>query len=173
MNLMLLKQNDTIFTTINTIGEVASKIRFISHELHPPLLKNQAFCIIIQDYINHIFNPTDLTLSTTILPKTKINKLPLSTQLTIYRIAQELCSNIKKHAKASNVNFQLIAHKNDLSLIIEDNGVGFTTSNNILERHTGLTLIKEKLKVIDGELEIDSQKGKGCAIYIFIPIKNN
>ena len=170
MNLMQLKKSDIITKIIAEVGEIASTIRFISHDLHPPLLKTQAFCVVIQDYLSHIFNNTGLELSITLLPKADINNLTLNTQLTLYRIIQELCANIINHSKASKVSFQLIAHTNDISLIIEDDGIGFTISYSTLKKHTGLTLIKERLKIIDGELEIDSHKDKGSAIYIFIPI---
>ena len=169
MNLMQLKKDSSITKIINDIGAIATTSRFISHELHPPLLNSQTFCIVIQDYLNHIFNNTDIELNTTILPRAEVNKLELNTQLTLYRIIQELCSNIKNHSKARKVNFQLLAHANDINLIIEDDGIGFRVSNTTLKTNKGLMLIKERLKIIDGEIEIDSQVNKGCTIYIFIP----
>ena len=169
MNLMQLKKDPIITKIIDKLGSIASASRFISHDLHPPLLQSQTFCVVIEDYLSHIFNNTDLELCTTLLPKAEINKLAINTQLTLYRIIQELCSNIKNHSKASKVSFQLLAHTDDISLIIEDDGIGFTASNATLKTNRGLTLVKERLKIIDGEIEIDSQANKGCTIYIFIP----
>jgi len=169
MNLMHIKPDNIITKIIDDIGKASSGVRFVSHDLHPPLLQSQTFCIILQDYLNHIFSNTDLELSLTMLPKAKINNLNLEIQLTLYRIIQELCANIKNHAKASKINFQLLAHTNDINLIIEDNGVGFTVSNTTLKTNKGLALIKERLRIIDGEIEIDSQNDNGCTVYIFIP----
>ncbi len=170
MNLMQLKKNKVLTDIIEDVGEIATTTRFISHDLHPPLLTNENYCNIIQDYLQHIFNNTNTKIAITLLPEKKINTLNLDIQLTAYRAIQELCTNIKNHAKASSVNFQLLAHSNEINLIIEDNGVGFTQSNATLKTNKGITLIKERLKIIDGELEIDSQIGKGTTIYVFIPI---
>ena len=172
INLMQLKEDKTINSIINQLGEIASTSRQISHDLHPPLLSSQDFCEIIEDYLSHIFNNTDLALNTIIIPEEKINALDLNIQLTIYRIIQELCNNIKQHSQASKVSFQLLSHTNDISLIIEDNGVGFTINKETLKQNKGIQLIKEQLKIIDGELEIDSPEGVGCTIYVFIPTNN-
>jgi signal transduction histidine kinase len=172
MNLMQLKEDEIITKIIDEVGGVATANRYISHDLNPPLLKSQSFCVITEDYLSHIFNNTDIELIITLLPKGKINKLDLDVQLTLYRIIQELCSNVKRHSKATKVNFQLLAHSNEINLIIEDNGIGFTPSNATLKNHKGLQLIKERLIIVDGELEIDSQKDDGCIIYVFIPINN-
>jgi len=169
MSLIQVKEDPIITDIIDSLAEISSNSRFISHDLHPPLLTSQTFCVIIQDYLNHIFNNTDLELSITMLPRAKINKLVLNTQITIYRIIQELCVNIKNHANAKKVSIQLLAHANDINLIIEDDGIGFTASNTTLKTNRGLILIKERLKIIDGEMEIDSKKNKGCTVYIFIP----
>ena len=172
MNLMQLKEDVIMTKIIDEVGDVATTNRYISHDLNPPLLKSESFSIITEDYLSHIFNNTDIELTITMLPKGKINKLDLDVQLTLYRIIQELCSNVKRHSKATKVNFQLLAHSTDINLIIEDNGVGFNPSNTTLKKHKGLQLIKERLIIIDGELEIDSQKDDGCTIYVFIPTNN-
>ena len=169
INLMQLEEEEELSQIIKDIAEIAETTRFISHDLHPPLINSQTFCIVIQDYLNHIFNNTDIDLNITILPKKKINNLNVNIQLTLYRIIQELCSNIKNHSKANHVTFQLLDHANEINLILEDNGVGFVYNNTALKKHRGLTLIKERLKIIDGEMEVDCSNKNGTTIYVYVP----
>jgi two-component system, NarL family, sensor kinase len=169
INLMQISEDAEMNRIIESIGEIAKTSRFISHDLHPPLLESSDFCSLITDYLNHFFNNYEIEITTTLLPENKINALASNIQLILYRIIQELCSNIKSHSKASKIDFQLIAHTNDINLVIEDNGIGFETKNISLKPHKGIPLIKEQLKVIGGEIEIESTKKQGSAIYIFIP----
>lgn len=165
INLMQLKENQSLKNIIKKVGEIAEKTRQISHNLHPPLLKSQAFSDIIQDYLNHIFNNTNVSLQVTILPEDKINILNEEIQLSIYRIIQDLCSNIIENSEISNVNFQLLAHEKDINLVIEDDRKTNLNSKDKID------LIEERLKIIDGEIETDNLTNSGYTTFIFIPIK--
>lgn len=97
-------------------------------------------------------------------------------QLTLLRIIQEACSNSLKHANAENVNVCLNYKDNSLVLFIEDDGNGFDMSS--IPEHTrddnsgfGLSMMKERVYLLSGKLEMESEVGKGCKIIVEIPIK--
>lgn len=98
------------------------------------------------------------------------HRLPLNLEISIYRIIQELISNILKHAKASEISIQLLKSKTGLNLIVEDNGVGFDS----LQKRTGMGLknIASRVDGLNGGLQIDSVLNIGTTITIDIPIEN-
>jgi signal transduction histidine kinase len=91
-----------------------------------------------------------------------------STDLALLRIAQEALHNIKKHARAQNVNITLSYMPDALALDVADDGKGFDATR--LNRHGfGLTSMRERAEELDGELTIESEPGKGTKIAVLIP----
>ena len=89
-------------------------------------------------------------------------------EIQIFRIIQELLTNIIKHAQATEAIVQFSEHENKLNIIVEDNGKGFNIEAN---RHgVGLTNIEKRVEKIDAELVIDSGSGNGTTIILNIPL---
>lgn len=98
------------------------------------------------------------------------NRLEGSLEITIFRIIQELITNIVKHAKATEAGINITQHDDTLSIIIEDNGKGFYFSKYIDKDGMGLSSIDRRVEHLEGTLEIDSSPGKGTTILIDIPL---
>lgn len=95
---------------------------------------------------------------------------------TIYRIVQEIFSNIAKHANATRVWFNFHIFEKEILFRISDDGKGFDLINNIndpkkkLEGGFGLEGIKERLQLVNGTININSALGEGTNIEIKIPL---
>jgi signal transduction histidine kinase len=95
----------------------------------------------------------------------------LSTEIetTLYRIAQEALNNVAKHAKASNVAVLLERRPEHISLVIEDDGVGFDSSGPSRPSHGfGLLGMQERAALVGANLEIESEPGAGTSILVRI-----
>jgi len=90
-------------------------------------------------------------------------------ELHVYRIVLELLNNVIKHAQASQANIQLMLIDKHLSLIVEDNGVGFNPENT-LNSGIGIISVKSRVEALLGKMQIDSMKHRGTSITIEIPI---
>jgi len=88
--------------------------------------------------------------------------------MTLFDIINELVNNTIKHAKASQLLVQLIELDDELTLLIEDNGMGIATS--MQGKGFGLELIHNEIAYYGGKLEITSNHGRGTSILITIPI---
>ncbi|MDA1476247.1 histidine kinase [Bacillus changyiensis] len=88
--------------------------------------------------------------------------LDLDTQLNLYRIVQELLSNTVKHAKASEVLIMLVCIKEKVILHYEDDGIGFD-QDKLYHNNTnmGLSGIRERVRALDGRLDIKTATGRG------------
>lgn len=92
-------------------------------------------------------------------------------EATIYRLAQEALNNIAKHARADQVDVVLERTSDQLSLIIEDNGVGFDSSS-VEQNHEGVGLIgmRERAALVGAEFEIETTPSRGTTIIVRAPI---
>jgi len=103
--------------------------------------------------------------------KSEIKNLEINTQqsIALFRILQEALSNIAKYAQATVVKVKLFEKDNKLVLEIIDNGIGFTEKMETKRDAYGFIGMKERAFLLDGELYISSQLGKGTSIKVEIP----
>ncbi|MGY5351833.1 sensor histidine kinase [Wenyingzhuangia sp. IMCC45533] len=84
----------------------------------------------------------------------------------LFRIVQEITQNIIKHSQATEVAITFIKNSKTVMLRVEDDGKGFDVEK--LQRGIGLSNIKERVSILNGELKIDSESNKGTTIIIKI-----
>jgi signal transduction histidine kinase len=89
-------------------------------------------------------------------------------EISLYRIIQELISNIIRHSAATEVSIQLFKNQQKVVLIVEDNGIGF----DALQKAEGIGLmnIKSRLNTLNGEVNYTPSPGSGTVATIRIPI---
>jgi len=97
-------------------------------------------------------------------------RLENTLEISVFRILQELVTNIIKHAEASEASIAITQHEESLSIIVEDNGKGFTPLQIQKKEGMGLNSIERRIEHIEGTMEIDSTPGKGTSILIDIPL---
>jgi len=164
---------DTIQNIQNQIDAAILETRILSHNLIPLALKDFGLISAVRNLIERanqlnntlfIFNAYDFE-----------GRIDPKLEKTIYRICQESLNNIVKHAKASKATFQLFKTDEQITLVIEDNGIGFDTdiiSDEQSGRGIGLMSIRERIAIYSGTFTIDSKQGKGTELLIEIPCKN-
>lgn len=99
-------------------------------------------------------------------------------QLTILRVIQEAINNCKKHANAEKIEIHLIYQTEGIVLNIIDDGIGFDPKQKIdvcMCGHTGfgLSMMKERVYLLEGEFEVKSKEGDGTEIQVKIPVEKN
>jgi signal transduction histidine kinase len=96
--------------------------------------------------------------------------LEQSTETVLFRVLQEIVSNIIKHAQANRITIQIIKHESELTVMIEDNGVGFDTSKMNEFSGIGLKNIISRIEFLKGSVDFDSNLGKGTTVIIEVPV---
>jgi signal transduction histidine kinase len=99
-------------------------------------------------------------------------RLTAEIEVNVYRIAQECLNNVAKYAQATAVTVLLTIKKDELKLIVEDDGIGFDPAKVLAANITGglgLTGMRERAALLNGTLEIESAPNKGTTIYVQIP----
>ena len=88
----------------------------------------------------------------------------------LYRIAQEAINNVTKHAKASEARVSLVCSPSQAHLTIEDNGIGFDPAELSQDRY-GLRGLDERARLLKGDLNLESTKGKGTRVEVIVPLE--
>ncbi|WP_053956856.1 sensor histidine kinase [Inediibacterium massiliense] len=97
-------------------------------------------------------------------------------QLSLFRIIQEALNNIRKYAKSSTVIVKLESIDHKINLLIMDDGVGFDmekmSPTNKQESGFGLFIMKERVELLKGKIDIQSSVGMGTRIKVTIPLND-
>jgi two-component system sensor histidine kinase UhpB len=92
-------------------------------------------------------------------------ELPASTELVIYRVAQEALTNVARHAGASTVTVRLRAEPGEVVLVVRDDGQGLPDE----ARERGMGGMRERAMFVGAELEIASGAGSGTSVTLRVP----
>ena len=155
----LNKRSDSVefIKTSSLIDTACHKIRKISHQLLPHSLRVDGLLPAIDELMDDSFRHTKIEYEFNHhhIP----GRLDEQVEINLYRIIQELISNILKHADAHKVSLQFVKNENELILWMEDNGQGFDQATK--KTGIGLINIKSRLELIKGKLNIETEPGNG------------
>lgn len=159
----------------NTIKTVINDMRGIIYNLKPMTLDDLGLTITVQRYANKImdFNNIQVKVQT----NDEVKEILPVIKLTLFRIIQEACNNVIKHANAALIEIEIFYEEHKVRVVIKDNGSGFNLeklqiSGTEQSSSFGLSIMKERIALLSGSLDIQSEKGKGTVITVSVPLTN-
>jgi signal transduction histidine kinase len=96
-------------------------------------------------------------------------RLPIETEIALFRIVQESLTNVALHAQANRVDVLINWHDTRVVATIEDDGVGFVLSPSAMESTLGLFGMRERVEMLGGRLAVESSPGKGTTVTAEVP----
>jgi signal transduction histidine kinase len=147
--------------------ELGEAVRIASHELHPALLERLGLASALRSFAHEFCERAGLRHVLDIQEPPR--PLPAMVEIATYRIVQEAVRNIERHAQASTVQLKLSFTPHHLHLVVQDDGIGFTTGDASTPKGLGLTSIEERVRLLNGRLSINGNCGCGTAITVQIP----
>lgn len=159
--------------TLGNATQLIEKIRKISHGLSPSSLDDLGLTVALQSLIRDFAYYLDIVIQKDI---EDIDKLfsPI-TKITIYRIFQEIFTNIEKHANADHVKIEVKKQNGHVNFKIKDNGTGFDLesikSKYPNEAGMGLASMADRVRMLGGRFAIQSQLSEGTEIDFSIPFR--
>lgn len=170
MNLSSLNQrevkNHRLEQQITKLDDVSKELRIISHALNIGIDSDKSLLELINDLIKIYRFDRKFEMHMNVFPEDCLNDLDDFLKINLYRIFQEAFANISKHSQATKVEISCTLHEDELTIIIEDDGIGFELGNH---EGIGIKNIKERTQELKGNLSIDSQKNHGTTISIHLP----
>ena len=148
-----------------TIKFAIRRLRHLIFELRPPALDNEGLSAALRAYLDE----AEQTTTAYRLEDLLISEPSEATRVILYRIAQEVLTNIRKHAGAKNAVVTLEARDGGYYVRIRDDGVGFTPESPAARGvHLGLAAIRERAELAGGWLRIESALNGGTTVEFWV-----
>jgi two-component system sensor histidine kinase DegS len=148
------------------------EVRKIIFNLRPMALDDLGLIPTLNKFVQDFEEKTKIRTKFTLTGKDK--RLPSGMEVALYRLIQEAFSNVLKHANASYISLKVTFHKDSVIIQVQDNGVGFNIDqleSKIREgSHFGLMGMRERVDLVEGEIDIESSEDGGTNIQITIPL---
>jgi two-component system sensor histidine kinase DegS len=146
------------------------KIRDFIFDLRPMMLDDLGIVPTVKRYVDAFKEKSGVqaTLSVTGVER----RLESVREVMIFRGLQELLANVRDHSNASQVRVMLDTDDKRVRTIVEDNGKGFDMEQILsgAQKTIGLSALKERIELLGGELQIDSQVGQGTRVVMDVPV---
>ncbi|HEX8515598.1 MAG TPA: sensor histidine kinase [Bacteroidia bacterium] len=162
-----IESQSALRNAIDLVDESVKEVRAVSHSMMPNALLKQGLVAAVREFINRLSAIDNLKIDLEITGLSE--RLEASTETVLFRVLQEIVSNIVKHANANHITIQIMKYESELTIMIEDNGVGFDTSKMHEFNGIGLKNITSRIEFLNGTVNFDSNPGKGTTVIIEIP----
>ncbi|WP_159025542.1 sensor histidine kinase [Aquimarina sp. Aq78] len=168
-NIKVDKKDNSLEKASELLEEAYQKIRGMAHSKNSGVIASQGLIPAVMRMAKSISETNTIVLEVHNFGMEE--RMENSLELTIFRIIQELVTNIVKHAEATAGSIQFTKHEESLNILIEDNGRGFNFSKiEASSEGIGLYNIEKRIEHLEGNFTIDSTPGKGTSIIIDIPL---
>jgi len=154
---------------IEQASSIVIDMRALSHRLHSSKLEYLGLVAAAEGHCNEIADQhqVQVNLRTENIPR----DLSQEISLCIFRVLQEALQNAIKHSHSRCFEVLLSRRSEEITLTVRDSGVGFDPVAAMKSRGLGLTSMKERLKLVDGELWIESESGVGTTVHVRVPLQ--
>jgi PAS domain S-box-containing protein len=158
----------TLEEAIEQVGELVRDIQALAHRLHSSKLEYLGLTAACAGFCRELSDrhKIEIAFHSEGIPK----KLPQEIAVCLFRILQEALQNAVKYSGVRHFQVSLIGGLYEIELTIQDSGIGFDPREAIKGSGIGLTSMKERLKLVDGELLLDSQLRRGTTIQARVPL---
>jgi PAS domain S-box-containing protein len=156
------------------VQQVVHTLRNILSELRPPTLIPFGLRTAIQSHAERfqIVHPA-LNVHLDLMPDQQ--QLPEAVRLALYRIYQQMLSNVARHAQAQQVNVRFALNEGEAVLEIQDDGCGFVAPDRWIDLarqgHLGLIGAAERAEALNGKFTVTSAPGEGTLVSVNIPLE--
>lgn len=164
-NMIMTEENGVLFNSaLNKLDQSIAEMRRVAHNMMPEALLQLGLEQALRDYCESISSVGKFKVSTEFQGLSE--RMNSSTEVSVYRIVQELVNNAVKHADAENILVQVLIREQSISITVEDDGKGFDAERWEESPTAGLKNILSRVNYLGGSMDIKSAPEKGTSIYI-------
>jgi len=149
------------------IDGISSDVQALSHELHSSKLEYLGVVAGIKSWCREFAQRQKVEIDF----KSEVSRpLPMEIGLTLFRVLQEALHNAVKHSGAKRIQVQIAENSREVLLAISDSGKGFDVEVAMRGTGLGLTSMRERVRLVNGTITIDSEEKRGTSIHLRVPI---
>ncbi|WP_062012471.1 sensor histidine kinase [Aureimonas sp. AU4] len=153
-------------------GRLHDQVHHLAGNLRPPILEDLGLFAAVEDLA--LGWGSKLGIEVDLLLDGLQEPVPKPVAVAIYRVLQELMTNMARHSGARSLSVAARRSGDVLRIVVEDDGRGFDSTNgsSMPVRRNGVAGMRERLAAVGGSLTIESGMGTGTAAYVKIPLSN-
>jgi PAS domain S-box-containing protein len=151
------------------VSEIGTEVQAISHRLHSSKLEYLGIVSAAKSFCKEFGDQqkVDIAFAHDEIPRS----VPQETSLCLFRVLQEALQNAVKHSGVRNFDVALSATSDAIHLTVTDSGSGFDLEEGMKASGLGLISMVERLKLVDGQLSIDTRPESGTTIHARVPLR--
>ncbi len=151
--------------------EIISGVQALSHDLHPPRLLHLGVVAAMRGFCRELSGQKNVEID--FRDENVPGSVPPDVSLCFFRVLQEALHNAVRHSRVQQFNVHLRGAGDAVHLTIRDEGVGFDVDAASRGLGLGLTSMRERLKLVGGELFIESQSTRGTTVLARAPVRRS
>ena len=167
-----LQQKRRVSELSGILQESLRSVRELAYDLRPASLDDLGLAKAIYQYCQEFSARTGIIVDF-MTAGIGDRKFDFDTEISLFRLIQEVLNNVGKHAQAKNVNVKLVGTSQNIILRIADDGKGFNVENRLAsainEKHMGLQSMEERVGLLQGTMRIESSPKMGTTVFIEVP----
>ncbi len=151
------------------LNQAITETRTISHLLHPPLLDEIGLESALAVYVDGFAKRSGISITVQVAPD--LGRLESDVETALFRVVQECLLNVHRHSNSPTAAVSVSRENDQIRLQVTDQGIGMSTAQDPdgVGLGVGLLSIRERIRQLDGKLQILSGGGKGTIVSATIP----
>lgn len=169
-----LQQNPSEFQSrlqklLNETNEISNDVEALSHELHSSKLQYLGVVAGMKSWCKEFAERQKMEIDV----KSNVSSiLPFEIGICLFRVLQEALHNVVKHSGVRRFGVQLREDSGEIHLVISDLGRGFDVESATQGKGLGLTSMRERVRLVNGTIAIESKPTGGTTIEIRVPLES-
>jgi two-component system sensor histidine kinase DegS len=156
----------------NSVNTTFQQTRGFIFDLRPMMLDDLGLIPTLKRHVQGFEEKSGLSINLTIVGKER--RFPSYTEVTIFRVVQQLLKNISQHANATHVQVSVNLEGRTIGVSVEDDGSGFDVDDAVASaRHRktlGIATMQEQVEMLGGQINFESGIGRGTKVKLEIPV---
>jgi two-component system sensor histidine kinase DegS len=156
----------------NAVNTTFQQTRGFIFDLRPMMLDDLGLIPTLKRHVQGFEEKSGLSINLTIVGKER--RFPPYTEVTIFRVVQQLLKNISQHANATHVQVSVNLEGRTIGVSVEDDGSGFDVDDAVASaRHRktlGIATMQEQVEMLGGQINFESGIGRGTKVKLEIPV---
>lgn len=146
---------------------ISEDVHSLAYQLHSSVLEELGLVEAIRAASERLGRRSPIRISLTL--DARADRLGKDAALCLFRVAQEALHNVARHSQGRVASVDLQPMDGGVLLAIRDDGVGFDPASPGTRKTLGLASMRERLRLVNGTLDVDSAPGHGAAIIAWVP----
>ena len=149
------------------ISDIAHDVQNLSHQLHSSKLEYLGLVAAARSFSKEISEKNNMSVD--FREHGVPRSLPKEVSLSVFRILQQALHNAVEHSGAKKIEVRLWEDSNEVHLTVKDSGRGFDLLSAMQGGGLGLTSMRERARLVSGNIDIDSKPMNGTSIHVRVP----